>query len=195
MKRHPGNRGRRSDGGVLFFATAALACFPSVSAARGQTVPAAAPSPSVPSPPSPVGAIRNKLSAGDLLSAESVLEVHREKKGEDGRWVVGLSWLARGTLLPGDTARATRCSTQLSASAADRMSHGALIEKDHDLETAYGGPSTPTFVIIDRSGIVPRYTPTRLTEKELSRMLDRLFDQAAGLHERSNIDLFREDTW
>src|SRR5262245_65668662 len=36
-----------------------------------------------PPPPSPVQGIRNKVSAGDLLSAESVLEVHRAKNGED----------------------------------------------------------------------------------------------------------------
>ena len=33
----------------------------------------------------------------------------------------------------------------------------------------YGGSSTPTFVFIDRKGIVRRYTPTRLTEAELER--------------------------
>jgi thioredoxin-related protein len=35
----------------------------------------------------------------------------------------------------------------------------------------YGGSSTPTFVFIDRSGIVRFYTPTRLTEEAFDRAL------------------------
>lgn len=38
----------------------------------------------------------------------------------------------------------------------------------------YGGSSTPTFVFIDRKGIVRRYTPTRLTEEELDRTVREL---------------------
>jgi cytochrome c biogenesis protein CcmG/thiol:disulfide interchange protein DsbE len=36
----------------------------------------------------------------------------------------------------------------------------------------YGGSSTPTFVFVDRSGIVRRYTPARLTEHELDQALE-----------------------
>jgi thiol-disulfide isomerase/thioredoxin len=36
---------------------------------------------------------------------------------------------------------------------------------------AYGGSSTPTLALIDRKGIVRRYTPTRLTEQELERAI------------------------
>jgi len=35
----------------------------------------------------------------------------------------------------------------------------------------YGGSSTPTFVFIDRAGVVREYTPTRLTEAEFDRAL------------------------
>jgi hypothetical protein len=35
----------------------------------------------------------------------------------------------------------------------------------------YGGSSTPTFVFIDRKGIVRGYAPTRLTEAELDRRI------------------------
>ena len=38
----------------------------------------------------------------------------------------------------------------------------------------YGASSTPTFVFVDRAGIVRRYTPTRLTEAELDRTLASL---------------------
>ena len=35
----------------------------------------------------------------------------------------------------------------------------------------YGGWSTPTFVFVDRTGIVRRYSPTRLTDAEVDRTL------------------------
>lgn len=35
----------------------------------------------------------------------------------------------------------------------------------------YGGSSTPTFVFVDREGVVRGYTPTRLTDAELDRHL------------------------
>ena len=35
----------------------------------------------------------------------------------------------------------------------------------------YGGSSTPTYVFVDRAGIVRGYTPTRLTETEFDRWL------------------------
>jgi len=52
--------------------------------------------------------VRMKISAGDLPSAESILEVHRANKGEDGEYVLGLSWLARGAALTGDWTAASR---------------------------------------------------------------------------------------
>jgi cytochrome c biogenesis protein CcmG/thiol:disulfide interchange protein DsbE len=38
----------------------------------------------------------------------------------------------------------------------------------------YGGSSTPTFVFIDRAGVVREYTPTRLTDAELERALAKI---------------------
>jgi thiol-disulfide isomerase/thioredoxin len=46
--------------------------------------------------------IRYKISAGDLASAESILEYHRAEKGEDGDYLLGLAWVARGAALTGD---------------------------------------------------------------------------------------------
>ncbi len=96
--------------------------------------PTASPAP----PPSPVSAIRMKLSAGDLPSAESVLEVHREGHGEDGPWLVGLSWLARGALLSGDVDAARRYASDVRARCAARIAQGADPATDHDLEIALG---------------------------------------------------------
>jgi cytochrome c biogenesis protein CcmG/thiol:disulfide interchange protein DsbE len=95
---------------------------------------AAAPAP----PPSPVSGIRNKISAGDLLSAESILEVHREKNGEDGPWLQGVAWLARGALLLGDLDKAERYAKQVRDECAKRLARGDTLERNHDLETALG---------------------------------------------------------
>lgn len=41
-------------------------------------------------------------------------------------------------------------------------------------DIAYGASATPTFVLIDRKGLVRMYSPTRLSEEELSRRIDEL---------------------
>jgi len=42
---------------------------------------------------------------------------------------------------------------------------------------AYGASATPTFVLIDRKGLVRLYTPTRLSEEELSRRVEELLSE------------------
>jgi len=101
-------------------------------------VPASAATPAAPAAPtSPVGGIRNKISAADLPSAESILEVYRVKFGEDSNWLTGLSWLARGALLTGDTAKAKGYADDVQAQIDKRLAAGADLEKDH-LETPAG---------------------------------------------------------
>lgn len=102
--------------------------------AQSAPAPASAPTP----PPSPVSGIRNKISAGDLLSAESILEVHREKNGEDAAWLTGLSWLARGAFLLGDLPKAQQYSDGVRARAAQQRASGVKLANDHDLEYALG---------------------------------------------------------
>lgn len=96
-----------------------------------------APTPA-PSPPSINNGIRNKLAAHDLLSAESILEVHRAKYGEDSSHLVGLSWLARGALLVGDGEKADRYAAAVRSRCADSLSHGTDLAKNHDVEIALG---------------------------------------------------------
>ena len=119
---------------VLLAAAAILA--PVHAQAPATTAATATPAPSP--PPSPVSGIRNKLSAGDLLSAESILEVHREKNGEDGAWLQGLAWLARGAFLLGDMEKAERYAGQVREACAQRLAKGDTLEKNHDLEIALG---------------------------------------------------------
>src|SRR5262245_31216684 len=124
-----------------FVLVAVAATLMAATAAPGRAqAPAAAPAaPAAPAPPpSPVSGIRNKISAGDLLSAESILEVHREKNGEDGPWLQGLAWLARGALLLGDMEKAERYAKQVRDDCARRLAKGDTLERNHDLEIALG---------------------------------------------------------
>ena len=81
------------------------------------------------SPPTPLTGIRNKLSAGDLLSAESILEVWRAQHGEDSLYLVGLSWLARGALLMDDLGKAKRyaAEVEISFDTPDREDEPGLV--------------------------------------------------------------------
>jgi thiol-disulfide isomerase/thioredoxin len=45
---------------------------------------------------------------------------------------------------------------------------------DEETMVRYGASATPTFVLVDRSGVVRLYTPTRLSEAELSRRIEEL---------------------
>ena len=49
---------------------------------------------------------------------------------------------------------------------------GVTAPIDSEGHIAYGASATPTFVLIDRKGIVRMYAPTRLSEDELSRRID-----------------------
>lgn len=118
--------------------------------ARSQTsapVVVAAPTP----PPSPIGGIRNKISAGDLLSAESILEVYRAKYGVDATAVVGLSWLARGALLLGEPVKAKRYSGDVRSLIGERLAQGQELEKEGDLEYALGSVIEVEAQLIERS--------------------------------------------
>jgi thiol-disulfide isomerase/thioredoxin len=47
-----------------------------------------------------------------------------------------------------------------------------------DAMVRYGASATPTFALIDRKGVIRLYTPTRLSEAELSRQIDTLLAEA-----------------
>lgn len=123
------------------------ALVPTTSAiAPAAATPAAPATPA--SPPSPISSIRNKISAADLLSAESILEVHKAKYGEDGPWLVGLSWLARGALLMGDPEKAKTYAAQVRARCADRMDSLATNER---FEIAFGAAIEVEAQLIERA--------------------------------------------
>jgi cytochrome c biogenesis protein CcmG/thiol:disulfide interchange protein DsbE len=136
----------RLDRNTSLVAAIVIALGGGVAFSQGASTPPASPpataapaTPATPAaPPSPVSGIRNKLSAGDLLSAESILEVHRERHGEDGPWLQGLAWLARGALLLGELDKAERYAAQVRRVCDERIARGTRLADDRDLETALG---------------------------------------------------------
>src|SRR6202011_3103638 len=80
-------------------------------------------------------ALRLKLSAGDLPSAESVLEIHHAEKGEDGEYVLGLAWLARGAALVSDWKAASSYAKQAREIALPKLRTPA--DYDVNREAAY----------------------------------------------------------
>lgn len=71
-----------------------LACSQPVAAFAQQTStaqPSGALAVPTPAPNIDVRMIRMKISAGDLPSAESILESHRAEAGEDGDFVLGVA--------------------------------------------------------------------------------------------------------
>ena len=91
---------------------AALALLFAVGAAPPEPTPSPAPVAVSPAP-TPIEMIdlrmvRMKISAGDLYSAESILEYHRAQKGEDSEYVLALAWLARGAVVLGDMKAAAK---------------------------------------------------------------------------------------
>ena len=97
--------------------------------------PSPTPAPTPPARPEMIDLrfIRMKISAGDLPSAESILEVHRAEKGEDGEYLLGLSWLARGAALMEDWPAASRYAKAARELAVARLG------TPPDWENAAGG--------------------------------------------------------
>ena len=94
-------------------------------------------------PPAPasgedVRMIRFKISAGDLASAESILESHRAEKGEDGDYVLGLAWVARGAALTGDWKAASTYAASARGIAQARLKTQADFETNREAVYALG---------------------------------------------------------
>ncbi len=85
-----------------------------------------------------VRSLRLKLSAGDLPSAESVLEVHRAAKGEDAEYLMGLAWLARGAALVRDWAAASTHAERASGLALAQLKTPADYESHREAVYALG---------------------------------------------------------
>ncbi len=89
-------------------------------------------------PADDVRMIRYKISAGDLPSAESILEAHRAEKGEDADYLLGLAWVARGAALVGDWTAATRHAQAARALAAGELGSPGDYETNREAVYALG---------------------------------------------------------
>jgi thiol-disulfide isomerase/thioredoxin len=113
---------------AFFISTAVLAQEPSPS-------PAPAPTP----PPNiDVRMIRLKLSAGDLPSAESILEYHKNEHGEDEDYTMGVAWVARGAALLGDWKAAQAWASQAQSIADAKLKRPEDYEKESEAVYALG---------------------------------------------------------
>lgn len=135
-------------------------------------------------PPSPVSGIRNKISAGDLRSAESILDWHREQHGEDLAWLNGLGWLARGALLLDEPAEALRLARIVRAQCADRIAKGADLTKTSEIETALGAAIEVEAQIIARRQGAKR--AAAFVQSELTK-LPAPVSLRSRLHKRINL--------
>ena len=100
--------------------------------------PAPSPTPSAPPPMIDLRMLRFKISAGDLYSAESILETHRAESGEDAEYVLGLAWLARGAALLGDWTAASRDARMAREIAVARLGNPPVYEGHPEATYALG---------------------------------------------------------
>ncbi|MCC6537771.1 MAG: redoxin family protein [Bryobacterales bacterium] len=100
----------------------------------------------------PTAAIRNKLSAGDYYSAESILEVHERDKGQDAAYLDGLAWVLRGAVLMGEWARAEAMDAKLTALLEARLAAGADPAKEAALAGWLGAQTEAHAQIVARRG-------------------------------------------
>ena len=123
-------------------ACALLLCAARALTAQPAPTPTPAPSATTPAPtPTPMldlRFIRMKISAGDLPSAESILEVHRAEKGEDAEYLLGLAWVARGAALLGDWPSASRHAKAARALANQRLGTPPVYEGNSEAVYALG---------------------------------------------------------
>jgi thiol-disulfide isomerase/thioredoxin len=107
-------------------------------AASGQEAsPSPAPSPT-PAPNIDVRMIRLKISAGDLESAESILEYHRDEHGQDDDYTLGVAWVARGAALLGDWRAASKWAEEARRIAGAKLRSAADYEKEGEAVYALG---------------------------------------------------------
>jgi thiol-disulfide isomerase/thioredoxin len=101
--------------------------------------PLSAPTPApTPVPLLDLRMVRLKISAGDLASAESILETHRAEKGDDAEALLCVAWLARGAALLGDWPAASRWAKEARSAAVARLGSPPKFEDNSEAQYALG---------------------------------------------------------
>jgi len=159
-----------------------LLAFVLSSTASAQQPPA--PQPAAPPPADNVRMIRYKISAGDLPSAESILEVHRTEKGEDGDYLLGIAWVARGAALMGDWKAATSYAAAARETAESKLKTPADYDSNREAVYALGTAievQAQAFVAAGRKAEAIRYL------EESSRALEKApYNLRARIWKRRN---------
>ncbi len=115
------------------------------------TAPAPTATPAPPATMLDLRMLRFKISAGDLYSAESILETHRAESGEDGEYVLGLAWLSRGAALLGDWTAASRWAAETRRIALARLGSPPVYDGKPEATYALG-----TAIEVEAQAIVAR---------------------------------------
>ncbi|HEY6930127.1 MAG TPA: TlpA disulfide reductase family protein [Thermoanaerobaculia bacterium] len=116
---------------------AVLLAFAVANAVAQEATPAPTPAPTPP-PNIDVRMIRYKISAGDLPSAESILEYHKREEGEDGDYTMGVAWVARGAALLGDWKAAFEWAKKARKIADAKLRSPSDYEKESEAVYALG---------------------------------------------------------
>jgi len=132
-----------------------LALGASITVLAQEPTPTPAPAPT-PAPNIDVRMIRLKISAGDLPSAESILESHRAEFGEDGDYVFGVAWVARGAALLGDWKAASEWAKLARKLADERLKTPADYEKESGAVYALGASIEVEAQVLAATGRKPQ---------------------------------------
>jgi thiol-disulfide isomerase/thioredoxin len=82
--------------------------------------------------------VRFKLSAGDLSSAEALVEDYYRANGANSEYAAAVSWLARGALTLGQTDAAVRYLSQTKTLVAALLKNNKALAGDSFLDAAIG---------------------------------------------------------
>ena len=96
--------------------------------------------------------LRLKLSAGDLPSAESILEEHRAAKGEDPEYLLCLAWVARGAALTRDWKAASRYAGLAQSLSEPKLKAPADYESNHEAAYALASSYEVQAQVLQASG-------------------------------------------
>ncbi len=132
-----------------------------------------------------VRALRSKLSAGDLPSAESILEVHRAEKGEDPEYLLGVAWLARGAALLGDWRAAAQYAAMGAGLAGPKLQKPADYDANSEAAYALGSAYEVQAQVLQAAG--KKEQALRLLEDRAKSHADAPFNFRARLWKRWNL--------
>jgi cytochrome c biogenesis protein CcmG/thiol:disulfide interchange protein DsbE len=117
-----------------------------------------------------IRAIRFKLSAGDLLSAESILDEYKVASGEDATYVLGLSWLARGAALVGDWESAEHYGVATTELCRKRLH--AVSDFNGDTDAVYALGSAIEARVQQRNATLGKQSAVEFLNRQLEEYRD-----------------------